>query len=59
MYERQIPKIAYQYFPTGRRNVGQPRNRRTGQKTVKTEQAWLSYTLFLLMMAMAVIKNKY
>jgi hypothetical protein len=59
MYERQIPKFVYQYFPTGRRNVGPPRNRRTGQKTVKTEKAWLGYTLFLLMMAMEVIKSKY
>ena len=59
MDERQIPKLAYQYFPTGRRNVGPPRNRGTGQKTMKTEQVWLGYILFLLMIAMAVIKSKY
>jgi hypothetical protein len=32
MEEQQIPEFAYQYFPTGRRYVGQPRNRQTGQK---------------------------
>jgi hypothetical protein len=57
MGERQIPKFAYQYFPTGRRKVSPPRNRRTGQRTMKMKQAWLGYTLFLLMMEMAVIKK--
>ena len=32
MDERQIPKFAYQYFPTGRRKVIPPRNSRTGQE---------------------------
>jgi hypothetical protein len=61
MDERQTPKFAYQYFPTGKRNVDPPRNRRTGQKTMKAEQAWLGYTLFLLMTVtvMAAIKSKY
>jgi hypothetical protein len=31
----------------------------TGQKTIKTHQAWLGYSLFLLMMAKAVIKSKH
>jgi len=38
---------------------GSTKKQRDGPKTIKTEKAWLDYILFLLMIAMAVIKSKY
>jgi len=49
MRDTHIPKLVHLYSLAGRRNVGQPRERRKPPR-MKTEQAWMAYTPWLMIM---------
>jgi len=49
-------RLMYEYTPTVRRNVGWPRNGWT-QTSLKVEEAWMAYTLLLMMMMIKIIKS--
>jgi hypothetical protein len=49
MRDTHIPKLVHMYILAGRTNIGQPRERRKPPH-MKTEQAWLAYTPWLIIM---------